>query len=216
MIKAIKDGLRRYRLLESVKQDDDFILRSLAETIELKDPYTKGHCDRVAEYALMIAEKLGLGEGTKREIRCGSWLHDCGKIGVPETILNAARTLTSEERAVVAMHPVWGANVAEKANLSSTVLNIVMHHHEHYGGHGYPMGLEKDEIPLEARIVAVADIYDALMSDRPYRRGLQLERTLEMLVEMRGKELDPKLVDLFIPLIRKDKETPSTTSAPPS
>lgn len=206
MIKAIKDGLRRCRLLESVKQDDDFILRSLAETIELKDPYTKGHCDRVADYALMIADKLGLGEGTKREIRCGSWLHDCGKIGVPESILNAARTLTSEERAVIAMHPVWGANVAEKANLSSTAINIVMHHHEHYGGHGYPMGLEKDEIPLEARIVTVADIYDALRSDRPYRRGLQLERTLEMLMEMRGKELDPKLVDLFIPVIRENDE----------
>ena len=202
MVKAVKDGLRRYRLLESVKNDDDFILRSLAETIELKDPYTKGHCERVADFALMIADELALDEGVKREIRHGSWLHDCGKIGVPEAILNANRKLTGEEREVVAMHPVWGANVVEKANLSSTVINIVMHHHEHYNGHGYPMGLAADEIPLEARIVAVADIFDALRSDRPYRSGIPLEKTLEMMVEMKGAELEPALVDLFIPLIR--------------
>lgn len=206
MVKAVKDGLRRYRLLESVKQDDDFILRSLAETIELKDHYTKGHCERVAEYALMIADKLGLDEGAKREIKRGSWLHDCGKIGVPEAILNAKRKLTPEEMKVVAMHPVWGANVAEKANLPSTVINIVLHHHEHYDGQGYPMGLEKDEIPLEARIVAVADIYDALRSDRPYRLAIPLGKTLSMLTEMREKELDPALTDLFIPLIREKED----------
>ncbi len=133
----------------------------------------------------------------------GSWLHDCGKIGVPEAILNARRRLTSEEREVVNKHPVWGANVAEKANLPATVINIVLHHHEHFNGCGYPMGLAGGEIPLEARIVAVADIYDALRSDRPYRPGITLERTLEMLVEMKGAELDPVLVDLFIPLVRE-------------
>lgn len=202
MVKAVKDGLRRYRLLESVKNDDDFILRSLAETIELKDPYTRGHCERVADFALMIAERLVLGEENKREIRRGSWLHDCGKIGVPEAILNANRKLTDEEREVINKHPLWGANVVEKANLPSTVLNIVLHHHEHYNGHGYPMGLAADDIPLEARIVAVADIFDALRSDRPYRSGIPLAQTLEMLEEMRGEELDPALVDLFIPLIR--------------
>ncbi len=208
MVKAVKDGLRRYRLLESVKNDDDFILRSLAETIELKDPYTKGHCERVADFALMIADELALDEGVKREIRHGSWLHDCGKIGVPEAILNANRKLTGEEREVVAMHPVWGANVVEKANLSSTVINIVMHHHEHYNGHGYPMGLAADEIPLEARIVTVADIFDALRSDRPYRIGIPLAKTLNMLAEMKEAELDPVLVDLFIPLIRLREGSP--------
>ena len=203
MVKAVKDGLRRYRMLESVRNDDDFILRSLAETIELKDPYTKGHCERVADYALMIAESLGLDEGIKREIKRGSWLHDCGKIGVPEAVLNANRKLTSEEREIVNMHPVWGANVAEKANLPATVINIVLHHHEHYSGHGYPMGLAAGEIPLEARIVAVADIYDALRSDRPYRLGIPLGKTLAMLTEMKGAELDPELVDVFIPIIRE-------------
>lgn len=203
MIKAVRDGLRRYRLLESVKQDDDFILRSLAETIELKDHYTKGHCDRVAEYSLMISDSLGLGEETRRDIRRGSWLHDCGKIGIPETILNAQRKLTDEERKLVNLHPVWGANVAEKANLPSTVVNIVLHHHEHYDGRGYPMGLAAEEIPLEARIVAVADIYDALRSDRPYRPGIPFAKTITMLDEMKGAELDPMLADLFIPIIRE-------------
>jgi putative nucleotidyltransferase with HDIG domain len=203
MVKAVKDGLRRYRMLEAVRNDDDFILRSLAETIELKDPYTKGHCERVADYALLIAEKLGLDDGIRRDIMRGSWLHDCGKIGVPEAVLNANRKLTSEEREIVNMHPVWGANVAEKANLPATVINIVLHHHEHYDGHGYPMGLAAGEIPLEARIVAVADIFDALKSDRPYRPGMSLAETVAMLTEMRGAELDPDLVDLFLPIIHK-------------
>lgn len=213
MIKAVKDGLRRYRMLEAVRNDDDFILRSLAETIELKDPYTKGHCERVADYALLIAEKLGLDDGIRREIMRGSWLHDCGKIGVPEAVLNANRKLTSEEREIVNMHPVWGANVAEKANLPPTVTNIVLHHHEHYDGNGYPMGLAAGEIPLEARIVAVADIYDALRSDRPYRPGIPLGRTLAMLTEMKGGELDPDLVELFLPLIREREAGASADSS---
>lgn len=201
MSQAVKDGIRRFRILQHLKREDEFVLHSLAQTIELKDPLTRGHCDRVAMYALMMAESLGLPEDVMLEIKYGSWLHDCGKIGVPEAILNANRALTEEERLVVQKHSVWGLDVVRKANLSMTVQNVVLHHHERYDGTGYPAGLAGEGIPLEARIVAVADIYDALLTDRPYRPGFSADRTMEMILEMKGTFLDPAIVDLFRQLI---------------
>lgn len=201
MLRAVRDGLRRFRVLQSLKREDEHLLHSLAQTIELKDPLTKGHCDRVSAYALEIAQALGLSKEMQVEIKYGSWLHDCGKIGVPEAILNAARPLTSEEFTVVRKHPVWGVEVVRKANLSMVVQNIVLYHHERYDGQGYPIGLAGEDIPLEARIVAVADIYDALLTDRPYRPGYSPERTLEMLIEMKGSFLDPSLVEIFSQLL---------------
>jgi len=197
MLRAVKEGVRRYRLLQSLKREDDHLLHSLAQTIELKDPLTKGHCDRVATYAIQLAQALNLPKEMQVEIKYGSWLHDCGKIGVPEALLNAPRGLTPEELDIVKKHPAWGLEVVRKANLSMVVQNIVMCHHERYDGKGYPAGLAGKDIPLEARIVAVADIYDALLSDRPYRPGYSQERTLEMVIEMKGSFLDPSLVDIF-------------------
>lgn len=198
MIKAVKDGIRRFRLLKSMKKEDEFVLHSLAQTIELKDPRTRGHCDRVATYALQIADQIGMSEEMKKEIKYGSWLHDCGKIGVPETILNANRTLTEEEFDVVKKHPVWGADVARKANLSIIVQNIVLYHHERFDGTGYPAGLKGNEIPYEARIVAVADVYDALSTERPYRKGYSMKKTLKIMDEITGHALEPAIVEVFL------------------
>jgi putative nucleotidyltransferase with HDIG domain len=203
MIKAVKDGIRRFRLLQSMKKEDEFVLHSLAQTIELKDPLTRGHCDRVATYALQIAEELELSEEIKKDIRYGSWLHDCGKIGMPETILNASRSLTCEEFEIVKKHPVWGADVVTKANLSAVVQNIVLYHHERYDGKGYPTGLKGNDIPLEARIVAVADVYDALLTQRPYRKGYSQEKTIAIITEMTGETLDPVIVEIFFSLLGK-------------
>lgn len=199
---AVAEGIRRYRIHQSLRNDDENFLRSLAQTIELKDPSTKGHCDRVATYALRIAEAIGLPRHVQREIRYGSWLHDCGKIGISELILNADKKLNEEEFEAVKRHSAWGAEVAEKARLSETVCNIIHFHHERFDGKGYPSGLSGEEIPLEARIVAVADVYDALITDRPYRAAFPQEETVKMMREMRGTALDPQILDVFLGLLK--------------
>ncbi|TSK03897.1 MAG: response regulator [Geobacter sp.] len=205
MLRAVKDGIRRYRVLQAIKREDEFILHSLAQTIELKDASTKGHCDRVATLALRLAERLGISEDTQQEIRYGSWLHDCGKIGVPEAILNAERALTEEEFSIVMKHPEWGREVVRKANLSKTVQEIVLYHHERYDGKGYPFGLAGDKIPLEAQIVATADICDALTMDRPYRKGFDRNELLWTMKGMSGSNLDPELVEVLFQLLAEDE-----------
>jgi putative two-component system response regulator len=202
MLKAVRDGLSRYRLVMSMLKEDEDVLRSLAQTIELKDPSTKGHCDRVAVYALMLAEALNLPKEMLREIKYGSWLHDCGKIGVAEVLLNRDRKLTKDEFEVMKMHAFWGADVAAKANLSQVARNIIHYHHERYDGTGYPKGLRGEEIPLEARIVAVADVYDALTNDRPYRQGYATDEAIRIMMQMRGGTFDPQIATLFFSLLR--------------
>ena len=201
MLRAVKDGIRRYRVLQSIKSEDEFILHSLAQTIELKDASTRGHCDRVATLALRLARSLGVSEEAQQEIRYGSWLHDCGKIGVPEAILNAERALSEEEFKIVMQHPEWGCEVVRKANLSKTVQDIVLYHHERYDGNGYPRGLRGDSIPLEAQIVSAADVCDALTMDRPYRKGLGKEELIRILTGMKGKHLNPRLVDTLFAIL---------------
>lgn len=197
MLKTVTDALQRYRTLQTIRRENEDVLRSLAQTIELKDHYTKGHCDRVATFAVQIAKALDLSTDMQREIKYGSWLHDCGKIGVAEQVLNANRKLTADEFEIIKNHPIWGADVARKANLSAIVISVILCHHERFDGTGYPSGLSGENIPIEARIVSVADVFDALSSDRPYREGLSPEESMRIVISMKGKELDPALVELF-------------------
>ena len=206
LMAAVREAVRRYKQLDAMRQDDERIIHSLAEAIELKDPYTRGHCERVAGYSLQLAGALGLSIELQRDIRFGSWLHDCGKIGVPEDILNACRGLENSEMNVVTMHPEWGANVADVANFSREIKNIVRYHHENYDGTGYPEQLKGEEIPLEARIVAIADTYDAITSDRPYRAAMNVNEALEVMNDMRGVKFDPVLLDLFLEVICEELE----------
>ena len=201
MIKTVKDGLRRFRTMQTIRKENEDILCSLAQTIELKDPDTRGHCDRVADYAVQMATALNLSLAMQREIRYGSWLHDCGKIGVPEHLLNARRQLDEDEFRLMQNHSAWGADVAAKAHLSAAVVNVIMYHHERFDGRGYPSGLEGSNIPVEARIVAVADVFDALSSDRPYRPRFPEEKVIEIIQSMKGVELDPDIVDVFLSLL---------------
>jgi len=203
--KVVFDAINRHRVVESIKHADEYALCSLAQAIELKDAYTKGHCDRVAEYALAIADVLGLDDTLREYIKQGSWLHDCGKIGVPETILNCNGPLSAEQMDIVKKHPCWGADVARLAHLSEPVVNIILYHHEHYDGTGYPIGMKGDKIPLEARIVNVADIFDALTSERPYRRKMPRERAMEILIENRGTYSDPHIIDIFVDLLKQER-----------
>jgi putative nucleotidyltransferase with HDIG domain len=198
LVKGVGEGLARYRVLSTLKLEDEAVLKSLAQTIELKDQYTRGHCDRVAGYALMIAGQLGLAEPVCRDIRHGSWLHDCGKIGVPEAILNSSEKLNEQDFSTIRQHPEWGATVAEQAKLPVTVINIIRYHHEHYDGSGYPSGLSGEMIPLEARVVSVADVYDALTTDRPYKAAFDVSDARKIVAGLSGRTLDPYLVDLFL------------------
>ncbi|TFH31752.1 MAG: HD domain-containing protein, partial [Deltaproteobacteria bacterium] len=159
IVRTVEEGLWRYRMVRSLRHGDEATLQSIAETIELRDPYTRGHCDRMAAFALKIAEALSLPEETRRAIRLGSWLHDCGKINVPETILNRPGRLSAADFEVVRKHPEWGAEVGRQANLPEEVINIILYHHERFDGRGYPTGAKGTEIPLEARLIAVADIF---------------------------------------------------------
>ena len=201
ILNVVKEGLRRYRMVHTIRREDESVLRSLAQTIELKDPSTKGHCDRVAVLALMIAEAMGIAKETQRQIKFGSWLHDCGKIGVSEFILNSTTRLTDQEFETMKMHTYWGADVAEKAHLSEVARNIIHQHHERYDGTGYPIGLSGESIPIETRIVSVADVYDALTMDRPYRKRFPSAVAREMIRALSGSSLDPKVVEVFLSIV---------------
>jgi len=201
ILDVVKEGLRRYRLIHTIRREDESVLRSLAQTIELKDPSTKGHCDRVAVFALMIADALGIAKETQRQIKFGSWLHDCGKIGVSEFILNSTSRLSDPEFETMKMHTYWGADLAEKAHLSDVARNIIRLHHERYDGTGYPDGLSGEAIPIETRIVSVADIYDALTMDRPYRKGYPCPEARDMVRALSGTTLDPEIVKVFLTVV---------------
>jgi len=208
LVRTVDAAVERFGTIRSLRNADENTMRSIAQTIELKDHHTRGHCDRVAEYSLLMADTLGLPIETKREIKYGSWLHDCGKIGVPEAILNADRRLYEDEFNVIKNHPAWGAEVARLARLPEIIVNIILCHHEHYDGMGYPAGLTAEKIPVEARIVAVADVYDAITSHRPYSRALDVDHAIFRMMEMRGRKLDPGLLDMFIDCIRGNGTKP--------
>jgi HD-GYP domain-containing protein (c-di-GMP phosphodiesterase class II) len=144
----------------------------------------------------------------RKEVAWGGWLHDCGKIGVPEAILNFPGPLTTEEFAVIKKHPAWGSEVARQARLPKRVLHVIHYHHERFDGNGYPAGLRGEDIPLEARIVAVADVCDALLSDRPYRPRTAPAEARAVLEQLRGNALDPQIVSLFLQNVLRPAEEP--------
>lgn len=150
-----------------------------------------------------MGRHLELPEKILRNLKFGSWLHDCGKIGVPESILNFQGPLTPTELATMRNHPRWGAEVAVQAQLPPEVINIILYHHERYDGTGYPHGLSGEDIPLEARIVAIADVFDAICTDRPYARGKTPEEALTILQNLSGHSLDPDLALVFCRLVEQ-------------
>jgi response regulator RpfG family c-di-GMP phosphodiesterase len=200
LMDTVDEAMMRYELIQSLGSEDEAVYFSLAQTVELKDHYTKGHCDRVARYAVALAESAGLNNGIINDIKHGSWLHDCGKIGVPEDVLNFPGRLSEDQLETVMQHPLWGSEVARQARMSDTVINIILYHHERFDGKGYPSGLVGDKIPIEARIVAIADVFDALYSDRPYRKAFNFDKTIEILHEMTATHFDPHLIKLFMPI----------------
>src|SRR6266478_7977641 len=172
-------------------------LLGLANALEAKDEYTRGHSDRVATLARRLALAAGLGAREVVTIAQSGLLHDLGKIAVPERILRKAGPLTDDEWQVMRRHPLTGAQIVAPLEFFADGALIVRHHHERHDGSGYPDGLSGEAIPLGARVVAVADVYDALTSDRPYRRGLTHAAALERLAAEAGRTLDSRLTRLF-------------------
>jgi len=195
-----RENIRLFEALEAAHFD---AMKALAQAIEAKDHYTRGHCDRMVEYAVAIAKGLGLSEMERKVLRYAAALHDIGKIGIPETILNKAGKLTEEEYTIMKAHPEKGAEIIRGVSFLAPVAPLIYHHQERYDGKGYPDGLVGDEIPLGSRIVAVLDTFDAMTSDRPYRRALSLERAIAELKLFSKQQFDPLVVDVFLRVLRE-------------
>ena len=171
---------------------------ALAKAIEARDRHTGQHIERVREYSIAIARQLGLDEGDVWRIGVGALLHDLGKIGVPDAVLNKRGVLTSAETDVMRRHPVIGAGLLEADPALALALPAVVHHHERWDGSGYPYGLAGERISLDGRIVAVADAYDAMISDRPYRTRLSEQRALQEIAAGMGTQFDPNVARAFL------------------
>lgn len=176
---------------------------SLVRTLDARDPYTKGHSFRVRDYAGRLGAAVGLPEKVLKKLRLAAKLHDIGKVGMPEGILNKSTPLTSDEIGNVHDHPIVGERILSPITRSRTVLGAIRHHHERWDGSGYPDGLAGDQIPLLARIIAVADCFDALTSVRAYRASLPIESALALIELESGSHFDPNLVPVFTDLIRR-------------
>ena len=182
------------------------IIYALAATVDAKDSYTYGHSRKVSEYAVAAAEKLNLSHDKIANIRAASLLHDIGKVGVPDSILNKKEPLTDEEWKPIKGHPKLGVEILRHVIDLANCLPAILHHHEHYDGSGYPAGLKGDKIPLEARILSVADAYDAMTSPRPYREQLSMEEAVKELKRCAGTQFDPDIVELFCKTVQPLKE----------
>ncbi|HEY4823621.1 MAG TPA: HD-GYP domain-containing protein [Solirubrobacteraceae bacterium] len=172
-------------------------VRALSNAVEARDPYTGKHAERVAAYGIEIARSLGLSRPDAPEMEFGFLLHDIGKIAVPDAILYKPGALTSEERQLMARHPTAGAEILDGIDFLQEALQVVQSHHERWDGTGYPDGLKGEEIPVAARVFAVADVFDALTTDRPYRPALPLAEARQMIVRASGTQFDPRVVTAF-------------------
>jgi HD-GYP domain-containing protein (c-di-GMP phosphodiesterase class II) len=182
---------------------------SLASALDARDRYTAGHSRRVSELSCAIARAMHLAPQELEDIRIGALLHDIGKIGIGDSVLQKPGKLTNEEFALVQQHPTIGRRILEGVQGFQDNLSIVELHHENWNGTGYPWGLRAEATPLGARIVHVADAYDAMTSDRPYRRGMSLEQAIHVLRQYAGTQFDPTIVPLFVNLMAFVQESPS-------
>ncbi|MHC2994738.1 MAG: HD-GYP domain-containing protein [Candidatus Atribacteria bacterium] len=182
------------------------IIRTLAAAIDAKDPYTKGHSERVTQTSIALARELNLSEGEIDNIEYAALLHDIGKIGVDERILGKDDDLTEEEFKRIKEHTITGAEIIEPVEFLKDSYKAIYHHHERYDGDGYPDGLKEKNIPLSARIIAVADAYDAMGSDRPYRKKLSKDKIMKELKEQSGKQFDLEVVKALLSVLSRERE----------
>ncbi len=198
-IKKINEQLQTtYEKLETSYLES---IQTLRYTVEVKDTYTRGHSDRVSEFSILIGKYLNLSENDLNTLKIGGLFHDVGKIGVPDTILQKDSRLTDEEYSEIKNHPSIGAHILSTASIFKDIIPIVKHHHEKYDGTGYPSMLKGENIPYLARIAAIADGFDAMMSKRTYRNPLDLEYVISEFKRCKGTQFDPNIADTFLDIL---------------
>ena len=199
MIKKINNELRDTN--EKLEKAYLESIQTLRYTVEAKDPYTRGHSDRVSAYSELIGKYLNLSEDDLHTLRIGGLFHDIGKIGVPDSILLKTSKLTDDEYSEIKNHPSIGAHILSNASLFQDIIPIVKHHHERYDGHGYPGKLVGEDIPYLARITAVADSFDAMTSKRTYRDSMPLDVVKQEIEKNKGTQFDPAIADVFLNIL---------------
>jgi HD-GYP domain-containing protein (c-di-GMP phosphodiesterase class II) len=183
---------------ENLKTSSRQALLGLAEAIEAKDPYTKGHCGRTAVFATALGREAGLSETDLERLEMGSFLHDIGKIGVKDAVLTKPAALDESEWTHMRIHPLVGAQIASQLDMLRPIVPCIRNHHERWQGGGYPDNLAGENIPVIARIVCLADAYDAMATDRPYKAAIPIEECKNILRRLAGSQFDPNLVELFV------------------
>ncbi|HET9326741.1 MAG TPA: HD domain-containing phosphohydrolase [Candidatus Eisenbacteria bacterium] len=208
MLRArIRTQLRIKRLTDQL-ESTEMVVFSMARWVEIKDPYTEGHLRRIAGYSEQTALALGLPAEQTRVVRYAGVLHDIGKIGIREELLSKPTKLTDEEQTELRKHVEYGAAIVAPMRFAGDVAPIILSHHEHWDGSGYPYGLRGEQIPLGARIISVVDAYDAMTSDRPYRRSLGDDEAVRRLKAGSGIQWDPAVVDVFLSLLETGQLRP--------
>lgn len=201
---------QRESLVGSARELEESYLstvRILAAALDARDNYTLGHSERVATLALRVGRRLGMAAGVLKELEMACFLHDIGKIRVPDRILNKPSPLQADEIHIIGQHPDQGAEILGLAEPLHRYVPVVRHHHERYDGSGYPAGLKGEDIPLFAQIVAIADAYDAMTTSRPYRPGRSRDEAIEEILAFRGTQFAPHLTDLFIEALHDEEDT---------
>ena len=207
-------SLENVRLNENLKEKLLNAVSTLAMALEAKDAYTRGHSQRVSHYSVQIARELGLDEREVEAIRLAGILHDIGKIGIRDEILNKEGKLSAEEWKQIRKHPEISVSILSRIPDLKGIMNIIRHHHEHYNGKGYPSGLAGAQIPLGARILAVTDMLDALISDRPYREKITFMEAVEEIRKVSGTQLDPAIVEALEGIVERLSLDPSDILVP--
>ncbi len=190
-------------LFEDLEETFRQTIASFARSIEIRDKYTAGHSERVRIFSSMIVESMKLDEPTRNLICDGATVHDIGKLSVDLSTLNSPDRLTPEQIALFRSHPERGKEILEPISIFSNIIPMVYHHHEDFDGGGYPIGLKAEEIPLGARVISVADSYDAMTSDRPYRKAFTHKKALTELLQNAGRQFDPDIVHAFLDIVEE-------------
>lgn len=198
-------AIENARLYEELRKTFFETSQALAEAIEMRDPYTGGHTLRVMNCSIVIAEEMGLSKEEIERIKISAILHDVGKIGIEDSILRKPSALSDEEMKRMMEHPAIGEEIVKRVSSLRDVAIVIRAHQEKFDGKGYPDGLKDGEIPLPARIIAVADTFDAMVTDRPYRKGLPVDLAIEELRKKRGIQFDPLVVDAFLKAFEKKR-----------